>query len=83
MIWSESEPPKDGTPIVAVGSIASFHADGGCDVRPFVGSISWKPWGDGFGCWLGLDGLSFEWTTGETLSVHWWAPMPPEKGGIE
>ena len=85
--WKTTEPPKDGTHIIAVGRII-VEDDLGCSVQPYLGEIFWKesPSFTGYMYQSESWPLSVTCSPDETLVVDWWIESPksiPVAGGIE
>jgi hypothetical protein len=82
--WKTENPPKDGSPIIAIGSVISTHAWGGTSV-PFLHAIVWKVQGD-FKGWChcsypGLgspcDGLTVAESPDDMVTIYLWLECPP------
>ena len=71
--WRNDEPPKDGTPIVAVGNIVS--TDGVLTwVEPFCYVLRWKAEAK---CWVhpGSE-LGIRRMSNDAVVIHFWSPVP-------
>jgi hypothetical protein len=87
--WKTENPPKDGTPIVAIGSIVSIH-ETGSSVAPFLLIVYWKAAGDfkgwfhhSFGeCYSPYNGLAVAESPDEEVRIDLWIECPtfPRKG---
>lgn len=77
--WKNGEPRKDGTAIVAMGTVFS-HYDDGVFADPFVAQIAWKKTDSGYEGWLDANGLAVARMSGDEVHVNWWIDLPPELG---
>lgn len=74
--WFNGNPPKDGTPIVAVGRVIS-RGECSTTVDSFVALIRWGQCRSGHVGWL-FDriGMTVARTPDDEVVVDWWLPMP-------
>lgn len=76
--WRTDEPPKDGTPIVAIGKV--MYDDGlGTYAEPFTAAITWgsNQFNDIKEGWHYLkDGMSLPSTLEDEVIIHYWLPYP-------
>ena len=78
MSWKTSEPPKDGTPIVAVGRII-YSDEFSTTVEPFTATIYWnktKSDYEGWMFWCG--GLSVQRELDDEVKIDFWIERPTE-----
>ena len=75
--WRVTEPPKDGTTIIAKGRIIAEDEFGGC-VTPYLGEIRWQKCESGFEGWVygGSQPLSITCSPDETFKIDWWIEPP-------
>lgn len=76
--WRTDEPPKDGTPIVAIGKVM-FGDEFSTRAEPFVAAITWgsnrfQDINTGWHFWH--DGMSLPQCLEDEVIIHWWLPMP-------
>lgn len=81
--WKTENPPKDGTPIVAIGCVVSPHEAGG-SVAPFLLTVFWKVDG-AFKGWCHrpfadrsspCDGLAVADSTSDEVRIDFWIEGP-------
>lgn len=74
--WLDGNPPKDGTPIVAIGRII-WRDEYSTSVDSFVAAIRWLKDQSGYECWhFDRDGMTVARTLDDEVMVDWWLPMP-------
>ena len=76
--WSASEPPKDGTAIVAIGRV--ILTDGiSTIVEHFVSAIRWEKDPSGYEGWhYKRDGMTVARDMYDVVKVNWWSHFPKE-----
>jgi hypothetical protein len=80
--WQKTEPPKDGTEIIAIGKVMwrdlfSTTAD------PFVGAIRWyKDQSDYEGWHYSDTGMAVAHALDDEVIVHYWSLFPEEGGAL-
>lgn len=71
--WLSTEPPTDGTEIVAMGNITTYWPDdGSVDVCPFLEHLRWS--GEE---WICRDGMTVRVHDTANVTIHYWLPSPP------
>ena len=75
--WNTGEPPKDGTPIVAIGKVMWSDEFSTC-ADPFVAEIVWRKTDSGFEGWLLSSGLAVAQSLDDEVIIHYWMPFPAE-----
>lgn len=74
--WETTEPPKDGTPIVAIGRVIS-RDEFSTWAEPFLAGVVWFKDGSGFEGWhYRSDGMTVARTLDDEVKVDWWARFP-------
>ena len=76
--WKTSEPPKDGTLIVAIGQVNYQGEFGGC-VEPFLAAIRWEKTDSGFEGWMRGE-LSLTSGLDDIITIHCWIAHPDQEG---
>lgn len=75
--WLDTDPPKDGTPIIAVYRTYWKRSSGNTYCREYTGKIRWA-----------LGPSREEWLSGnipillderDKMIIDWWLPAPPQK----
>jgi len=74
--WKQSEPPKDGTRIVAIGQV-NGHDDFGGFAEPFLQTIHWQKTDSGFEGWMCGD-LALVTCLEDQVKIHFWIEYPVE-----
>lgn len=81
--WKTENPPKDGSPIVAIGCVVSAHEKGG-NLAPFLLTVHWKAVGDfkgwchrpyGEGC-SPDNGLAIVDSPDDEVWIDFWIELP-------
>lgn len=79
--WNKTEPPKDGSVIVAVGrvivtdEISTF-------VESFVAAVRWEKDQSGYEGWhYNRDGMTVARALDDEVKIDWWTEYPTEAGG--
>ena len=73
--WNITEPPKDGTRIVAVGSVI-ITEECFTSVEPFAIDIEWRKTDSGYEGWMLSNGLSLACSLDDEIKIHFWMPYP-------
>jgi len=76
--WRTDKPPKDGTPIVAIGKVMERDEFSTAAV-PFVAALTWgsnrfQDIKNGWHFWH--DGMSLPSSPDDEVIIHYWLPMP-------
>lgn len=81
--WMETEPPKDGTPICAIGRLIYRDDDGLTTVDPFFASILWEKDSSNYDGWhFHSNGMCVAQTLEDEVFIDHWFPIPfVAKGG--
>lgn len=81
--WQRSEPPKDGTPIVAIGRIIC-HYECSIFVEPFTAFIFWEKDSSGFEGWhFVAGGLSVARTLEDEVKIDSWINPPSDSDQLK
>ena len=79
-LWNTSEPPNDGTKIVAIGRVI-WTDDFSTSVIPFVAAICWFKHESGFEGWhYDGEGMAVARALEDEVKVDYWAHFPKEGG---
>ena len=74
--WLDGDPPKDGTPIVAIGRVI-WRDEYSTSVDSFVALIRWEKDRSGYEGWhFDRDGMTVARTLDDEVMVDWWLPLP-------
>ena len=73
--WKTTEPPKDGTEIVAIGKIM-FTEDCYTAAEPFMAAIRWIKDDSGFDGWHLANGMALARAADDEVIIHWWIEYP-------
>ena len=75
--WKTSEPPKDGTAIIAKGRIIA-EDEFSTSITPYLGEIRWLKTESGFEGWMygGSQPLSVTCSPDEKFVIDWWIEPP-------
>lgn len=76
--WNETQPPKDGTPVVIVGGIMVFDEFSTTKI-PFCVCAHWSAEQKDWIRWE--DGLSVRRSLSSEVIVHFWMPYPQAQPG--
>ena len=81
--WLDGNPPKDGTPIAAIGRVI-WSDEYSTSVDSFVALIRWEKDQSGYEGWhFDKDGMTVIRTLDDEVMVDWWLPLPsngPDQG---
>ena len=75
--WNTTEPPKDGTTIVAIGKVM-FSDDFFTSADPFLTYLNWRKTDSGYEGWLLPSGMTLASTLDDEVIIHFWMPEPKE-----
>jgi hypothetical protein len=73
--WQKTEPPKDGTEIVAVGAVI-YTEECFTASEPFTLRVHWKKDESGFEGWHTADGMTVARTLEDEVVIHNWIKLP-------
>lgn len=73
--WLTTEPPKDGTPIVAFWRII-WHDEIITAAEPFLGQIEWKKDESNWEGWHFASGMSVARCLDDEVIIDYWVPLP-------
>ena len=82
--WRVTEPPKDGSYIIAKGRIIA-EDEFGCSITPYLGEIRWQKCDSGFEGWVygGTQPLSVTCAPDERFVIDWWIKPPEPRGNLD
>jgi hypothetical protein len=76
--WNTTEPPKDGSTIVAVGRVI-FSDEFSTTCESFVASVRWIKDQSNYEGWhFAKDGITVAQTLEDEVKIDWWLPYPGE-----
>ena len=73
-MWNTTNPPLDGSPIVAVGRVL-WEDDFSAGVQPFAHALFWNAEAKLWCYWHG-DQMSLQTALKDVVKIDWWLPLP-------